>query len=116
MAIQTDKVRAGEFLLSEGCGAISRETIMVAAALMAGTVLGQVTAGGSYNQLNLDASDGTEEAAAILYADSQADQKQVVIMRLAEVQDSKLTWPEGITEQQKSAAMTALAESYVITR
>ncbi|WP_281645556.1 head decoration protein [Parendozoicomonas sp. Alg238-R29] len=116
MAIQTDKVRAGEFLLSEGNGSISRETVMVAAALMAGTVLGQVTADGTYNKLDLDASDGTENAAAILYAVSEADQKQVAVVRLAEVQDSKLTWPDGMTDLQKDAALAELAEKYVIVR
>lgn len=92
----TETTHAGEFLLSEGNGAISRETVTVAAsaALPAGQVLGVVTATGEYAAYNNAATDGTETAVAVLYAplaDTAADRAAVVIARLAEVAEARLT-------------------------
>ncbi|WP_259398032.1 head decoration protein, partial [Burkholderia cepacia] len=58
-----------EFLVSEGNGQISRERIVVkaGAALPAGQVLG-VTSTGEYAPYDNAANDGSEVAAAVLYA------------------------------------------------
>ncbi|MDU0792209.1 head decoration protein, partial [Pseudomonas aeruginosa] len=51
MMTKTEGFHAGEFLLSEGAGSISREQVTLAAtakALPAGQVLGIVTASGQY--------------------------------------------------------------------
>ena len=50
MTIKHEPIHAGEFLLSEGAGNISREAINVAAgpALNPGQVLGLVTASGEF--------------------------------------------------------------------
>lgn len=48
MTILTESVRAGEFIIAEGNGSISREAIVIAAAagaLAAGTLLGKITKG-----------------------------------------------------------------------
>lgn len=88
--------RAGEFLISEANGSISREAITVAAAaaaLAAGTVLGKLTASGKYVAYSNAASDGSEVAAGILYAplaDSASDQAAVLIARHAEVDSALL--------------------------
>jgi hypothetical protein len=60
---------AGEFIVSEGNGRISRETITVLSGetLKAGAVLGKVTASGKYKALDPAAVDGSEAAAGILY-------------------------------------------------
>jgi len=93
----TESTRAGEFLLAEGNGSISRAEVTIAAAagaLVAGTVLGKITASGKYVAYNNGASDGTEVAAGILYADvpdSASDQTGVAIVRHAEVMSSLLT-------------------------
>jgi hypothetical protein len=60
---------AGEFVVSEGNGKISRETITVLSGetLEAGAVLGKVTASGKYKALDPAAVDGSEAAAGILY-------------------------------------------------
>jgi len=87
----------GEFLLSEGNGSISREQVTIsstAGALVAGTVMGKITATGEYVAYSNAAADGSEVAAGVLYAnvaDSTADQKAVIIARHAEVQASELT-------------------------
>lgn len=87
---------AGEFLLAEEEVSASRENIVLpaGAALPAGQVLGKVTASGKYAAYNNAASDGTEVAAAILYAPADAsagDRRAVGIFRLASVVESKLT-------------------------
>jgi predicted small secreted protein len=81
---------AGEFVVSEGNGKISRETITVLSGetLEAGAVLGKVTASGKYKVLDPAAVDGSEAAAGILYDAvdaSAADAEGVAIVRLAEV-------------------------------
>ena len=96
MALNEGKY-TGEFLLSEANGTRSREQVTIAAAapaMVAGTVLGKITASGKYTAYSNAASDGTEVAAGVLLynvANSAADQKAVVIARDAEVQGSVLT-------------------------
>lgn len=95
MALNETK-HTGEFLMWEA-GTISREVVTLAAAaaaLEAGTVLGKITASGKYVAYNNGASDGSEVAAAILYADAPdlaVDQKVTVVARLAEVNGAVLT-------------------------
>lgn len=97
MTIKKEGIHAGEFLLSEGAGSISRDQVTLAAtavALPAGKVLGIVTATGQYAPYNDAANDGTEVAVAILYAPkpaSAAPQAAVVVARLAEVIDVSLS-------------------------
>ena len=93
---------AGEFLVSEGNGRISREiiTVLSGQTLQAAAVLGKVTASGKYKALAPAAVDGSEAAAGILYDAvdaSAADAEGVAIVRLAEVNAAELVWPEGIT-------------------
>lgn len=89
--------QTGEFVLSEGNGSYSRDQIVIdasAAAMVTGTVLGKITASGKYKAYTPGASDGTQNAAAILYTpvpDKTTDQMAVAIMRLAEVQAAELT-------------------------
>lgn len=105
----------GEFLLSEGAGSISRDDIVIAAgaaALVAGTVLGKVTATGKFVAYSNAANDGSEVAAGILYKsvpDSAADQAAVAVVRLAEVAGVMLTGLDG-------AAIADLATRNVIVR
>lgn len=97
MPTLNEGVHAGEFLLSEGSGAISREAVTVASGegvLAAGTVMGKVTASGKYVAHDPEAEDGSQTAAGVLYAPvdaTAADAKGVVIARLAEVAASALT-------------------------
>lgn len=111
----------GEFIVSEGNGAISRETITVLSGetLDAGAVLGKVTASGKYKALDPAAVDGSEAAAAILYDAvdaSAADADGVAILRLAEVNADELVWPDSITVGEKSAATGELAALSIIAR
>jgi hypothetical protein len=112
---------AGEFIVSEGNGRISRETITVLSGqnLQAAAVLGKVTASGKYKVLAPAAVDGSEVAAGILYDAvdaSAADAEGVVIIRLAEVNAAELVWPAGITAGQKTTALGQLAAVNIIAR
>lgn len=87
----------GEFLISEANGYRSREEVTIdasAGAMAAGTVLSKLTATGKYVAYDNVGTDGSEVAAAILYAavhDSAADQKAVAFVRDCEVAEMRLT-------------------------
>ena len=121
MSVKTESVYTGEFLVSEGNNTISREQVPVAANLTMkpGTVVSKETATGEFKPLDPAASDGTENAAGILYAGKVTDASGgdgVIIARLAEVVDSLLIWPAGITDEQKAAAVEQLAGLDIILR
>lgn len=112
--MKTESMHAGEFLLSEGAGNISREAINVAAgpALEPGQILGLVTATSEFAPYQPTAEDGTENAVAILYGplgESEVARRGRAIVRLAEVSEVHLT---GLDP----AAETALAAHFVIVR
>jgi hypothetical protein len=112
---------AGEFVVSEGNGSISRETITVLSGqnLVAAVVLGKITATGKYRALNPAASDGSQTAAGVLYDAvdaTTADAEGVAVVRLAEVNAAELLWPVGITGGQKTTALSQLASLNVIAR
>ncbi len=114
MNIQREPMHAGEFLLSEGTGTISREAINVAAgpALEPGQILGLVTATGEFAPYNPTAEDGSENAQAILFGPlgtSDIVRRGRAVVRLAEVSEAHLT---GLD----LAAEKALAAHNVIVR
>lgn len=112
--IRQEPVHAGEFLLSEGAGQISREAINVAAgpALVAGQLLGLVTATGEFAAYNPAAENGSEKAVCILFAslgESDIVRRGRAVVRLAEVTEALLTGLDADAEQ-------ALAAHYIILR
>lgn len=114
MTVKYETLHAGEFLLSEGAGKISREAIMVAAgaALNAGQVLGMVTATNEFAPYDPAATDGTEVAACILYGplgESTEERRASAVVRLAEVSTVHLTGLDVAAEE-------ALAAQFVIVR
>ena len=121
MSVKTESVYTGEFLVSEGNNTISREQVPLAANLtmMPGTVVGKASADGIYSPLDPSADDGTQNAAGILYAGKVTEASGgdgIIIARLAEVVDSLLIWPAGITDEQKIAASDQLAGLDIILR
>ncbi len=114
MTVFTEGPRTAEFLAGDPYGADRREVVTIASGqnLAAGTVLGLVTASSKYVLHDPAASDGSQNAAAIVYADvnaTGADRKAVAITRDAIVNANLLTFKAGITGPQKTAAFTALA-------
>ena len=114
MTIRQEPIHAGEFLLSEGAGNISREVINVTAgpALNPGQVLGLVVDTGEFAPYVATAEDGTQNAVAILYGplgESDIVRRGRAVVRLAEVSEVHLTGLDP--EAEKS-----LAEHFVIVR
>jgi hypothetical protein len=98
MATLTEARRTGEFIISEANGTRSREEITLAAAagaMVAGTLLGKITATGLYTAYNnADSPAGVGVALGVLYAgvaDVTVDQPAVMICRDAEVAEIFLT-------------------------
>ena len=112
--MKIESMHAGEFVLSEGAGNISREAINVAAgaALEPGQILGLVTLTGEFAPYKPTAEDGTENAIAILYGplgESDVPRRGRAIVRLAEVSEAHLTGLDPAAEK-------ALAAHFVIVR
>ena len=112
--MKIESMHAGEFLLSEGAGDISREAINVAAgpALEPGQILGLATATSEFAPYQPTAEDGTENAVAILYGplgESDVARRGRAIVRLAEVSEAHLTGLDPAAEK-------ALAAHFVIVR
>ncbi|WP_028210774.1 head decoration protein [Paraburkholderia mimosarum] len=111
----------GGFIVSEANGHQSRDQVTITGGVLvpAGTVLGKVTASGSFAPLNPAAADGSQTAAAILFGTRDAtagDRQGTVIDRNAEVNASELVWPTGITPAQITTATQQLAAVGVILR
>ncbi|OJT28789.1 head decoration protein [Pseudomonas sp. FSL W5-0203] len=112
--MKIESMHAGEFLLSEGAGNISREAINVAAgaALEPGQILGLVTLTSEFAPYQPTAEDGTENAIAILYGplgESDVVRRGRAIVRMAEVSEAHLTGLDPAAEK-------ALATHFVIVR
>lgn len=117
----TENPRVADVVLSLANGTLSLENVILASGqdLQAGTVLGKITASGKYTQLAIGASDGSQTAAGVLYANinaSAADTACVVVTREAEVKAPALIWPAGITGPQTTTAIGQLANANVIVR
>jgi hypothetical protein len=114
---------AGGFLIWEVLRDYTRETVTLASGagkLAPGTVLGKITTGGKYTALALAATNGSQNAAGILWGAvdaTDADALGVVILRgPAIVNNHEIIWPDGATEAQITAATTALATIGIILR
>ncbi|MBB2841457.1 UNVERIFIED_ORG: hypothetical protein GGE64_005240 [Rhizobium etli] len=123
MPVLTQGLRpTGHYLVSEANGFRSREVGVIASGsgkLDAGAVLGQVTATKKYKPLAPAASDGTQNAAAILFEAcdaTSADVRRTLTARDSEVQAAVLVWPAGTTDNQKTAALAQLAALGIASR
>ncbi|MBI3143814.1 MAG: head decoration protein [Pseudogulbenkiania sp.] len=110
----TQAPRTGEFLLSVGNAGISMEIVTLAAgpALKSGQLLGIVTATSEYAAYSNAAADGTEVAAAVLYApqpERVAATKAAAVARLAEVHGEQLVGLDA-------PARADLAARFIIVR
>jgi len=127
MTILTEGRHTGEHVLSEANGSRSKETGFLAAGfkLPAGAVVAKLD--GEYVPFDPTATTGGEtpeptDAATpygVLYGATDATdeaQKCVVHCRDCEVEGAALTWLEGITDTQQSAAIEALAARGVFAR
>ncbi|SMH50972.1 head decoration protein [Maritimibacter sp. HL-12] len=123
MTTLTEGPHPGGFLVWEVLRDYTRETVTLASdagKLAPGTVLGKITTGGKFTVLTPGASNGSQNAAGILWADvdaTDADAPGVVLLRgPAIVNRHEISFPEGATEAQITTATTALAALGIILR
>ena len=104
---------AGQYIVEEVGEYLCRDKkIITAGNYRACTVLGRMAASGKYKQLDPVASDGSENAVAVLFDHvnaSSGDKEGVVTTALTAVRASDLVWPENMTVAQKEAAIANLA-------
>jgi hypothetical protein len=123
MAVISQKYNLGHLLKYETGPSVrfSRDKVTLIAGqnLPLGTVLGVITASGKYTQLAPAATDGSQNAVAVLEQATDAtagDVNTVVIDRQAVFADFALVWPAGITNNQKLAATNQLAAFQLLIR
>jgi hypothetical protein len=123
MSTLTEGKYLSDWLREERENGFSRDAITLLAGsgtLVTGTVLGKITASGTYVPLDLDASDGSETAAGILVAgvtvESGADADGVAIVRDAGINSDGLTWPDDASAGDKTTALAALAALGIVAR
>jgi hypothetical protein len=123
MATLTEGKHAGGFLTWEVLRDYTRDTVTIASGagkLAPGTVLGKITTGGKYTVLTPGATNGSQNAAGILWGPvdaTDADAPGVVLVRgPAIVNRHETTFPEGATEAQITTATTALAALGILLR
>lgn len=102
--IQTNRTASGGFIIAEMEDFFSRRVVIVAAnqgQLNAGTVLGKITSSGKYVARSASADDGSEVAAAILFAYKEfndSDEQVLVVNFSAAVRSNELTWADTAPE------------------
>lgn len=120
MATQTEGTLAADHLVVE-IDRLSRDTVTVVSGqnLVAGAVVGKITASGKYKEYDNAAVDGSETAAGVLVDAvdaSAADTLGVITARLSEVRLAALTWKSGMSQGDKDAGVVDLAALFVIAR
>jgi len=124
MTILTDTgVRKAGFIVSEANDWRSRDegTLTVGAdeTIVAGTILGKITASGNYIAQLAAAIDGSEAPAAILYADASGNSEDLsvtVVARDAEVNGAELTYDPAADAAAITTANADLAAVGIIVR
>lgn len=123
MTVLTEGKQAGGFLVWEVLRDYTREIVTIASGagkLEPGTVLGKITTGGKFTPLAPAATNGSQNAAAILWDQvdaSTVDVSGVVVLRGPTIVNrQEIAWPVGATEAQIMAATTALAAIGIILR
>lgn len=117
MAAITEGMHAGEFIgeLAMGIGYhVEQITVLSGENLVAGAVLGKVTASGKYVAFdNAGTDDGRRTAAGILMDNTDASSGDVttataLLRGPAMVNKNDLTWAAGVDAAEQAAALTTL--------
>ena len=123
MTTLTEGKHTGGFLVWEVLRDFTRDTVIIASGagkLAPGTVLGKLTSGGKFTALTPGASNGSQNAAGILWGHADAtdvDASAVVLVRgPALVNRHEIVLPDGITEAQIATATAALAALGIVMR
>ncbi|MFN2310086.1 MAG: head decoration protein [Gammaproteobacteria bacterium] len=123
MTTFTEGPHPGGFLTWEVLRDYTRDTVMLASGtgkLAPGTVLGKITSGGKFTVLTPGATNGSQNAAGILWGHvdaTDADAPAVVLVRGPAIANRhEITWPDGITEAQITTATAALTALGILLR
>lgn len=120
--LEQDVRTTAHYLMSEANGRLSREQIIIASGagkLVAGTVLGQVTASKKYVPIDPEATDGSQTAKAVLFEGcdaTTADVRRTITARSSEVVAGALVWPSAADDADKNTALASLAALDIIAR
>lgn len=120
--LQQNLKTTGHYLISEANGYRSRDVGIIksgSGVLLAGAVLGQVTATKKYAPYNPAANDGTQTACAILFEGcdaTSADSERVLTRRDAEVVSALLVYSAGMSDANKAAALSSLETRGIVGR
>lgn len=91
-----------------------------AATFEIGLVLGRLTTGGKLVPHAPAASDGSENAVAVLAErvtlGATSDARKLTVSRLAILRESQIVWASGISAPQKAAAIAALEARHILIR
>jgi hypothetical protein len=121
MATLTEGIHTAGFLISEAQGMYrSRDQVTVAGGaapgLVAGTLLGKLTAGGNFVRYAPGASDGSQNVAGILFEGVVGTAKRTIVSRDAQVVGAHLTYSAGADAAAIATANAALAALGIIVR
>lgn len=123
MSVKNLPPGAGSAIKSEANGDLSRDTVTIVASagkLLAGTVLGRITASGKLKPYDNNNTDGSETAVAVLVyevdATAAVDVPAVAIVRHAEVFKDRLQWAATVASGEKAPAYADLALAGIIAR
>lgn len=120
MAQLNENRGTANFLVSEANGMYrSREEGTVAAGtdgLLAGTILGKLTAGGNYVAYDPASELGAEDIAGILFEAAVGTVKRTIVVRDCEVNGAHLIYQDGADAAAKATANAALAALGIIVR
>ena len=119
----TEGPHPGGFLTWEVLRDFTRDTVTLASGagkLAPGTVLGKISTGGKFTVLTPSASNGSQNAAGILWGPVDATDTYapaVVLVRGPAIANRhEIILPEGITEAQTITAMAGLAALGILQR
>jgi hypothetical protein len=112
-ATLTQAPLTGAHIISESNGKLSRDEITIASGqdLVAGRVLGRITATGKYIGFDEDAVDGSQTPRGVLWAAVDAtdgDAAGVIHNLNCEVLTTALTWDAGTTAGEQATALATL--------
>lgn len=124
--LQSEGLYPSDWLKREADNFYSREQVTILAGsgsdrvLTNGMVLGKITSGGKYVQMNPDASDGSQNAAGVLLFDITAENgvdntQGVIIRRDAIVSQNGLVWSSD-TDLDQDAAEAQLVVLGILVR
>lgn len=121
MATLTEGARRSEFVISDGGERSYRTaTLLSGENVVAGTLLGRVTANGKYRYHATANVDGSQTFAGVIALEAvnatSGDKSIVILTADAEVMDAKLTYATGLSAQAKDDIRFGLAKQGIQVR